>query len=54
MTTFYLCCDVAMGFGPALLGAVVTAAGSYHVMYLAAGGLTLLALPLFLVIDRKK
>lgn len=54
VTTFYLCCDVAMGFGPALLGAVVTAAGSYHVMYLAAGGLTLLALPLFLVIDRKK
>lgn len=54
VTTFYLCCDVAMGFGPALLGAVVTAAGSYHVMYLAAGGLTLLALPLFLVIERKK
>ena len=54
VTTFYLCCDVAMGFGPALLGAVVTATGSYHVMYLAAGGLTLLALPLFLVIDRKR
>jgi len=54
VTTFYLCCDVAMGFGPALLGAVVTAFGSYQGMYLAAGGLTLLALPLFLVIDRRK
>lgn len=54
VTTFYLCCDVAMGFGPALLGAVVTAFGSYQVMYFAAAGLTLLALPLFLVIDRRK
>ena len=54
VTTFYLCCDVAMGFGPALLGAVVTAFGSYQVMYFAAAGFTLLALPLFLVIDRRK
>ncbi|MBR5534627.1 MAG: MFS transporter [Ruminiclostridium sp.] len=54
VTTFYLCCDGAMGFGPALLGAVATAAGSYHVMYLAAAGMTLLALPLFLVIDRRR
>jgi len=43
-----------MGFGPALLGAVVTAFGSYQVMYFAAAGFTLLALPLFLVIDRRK
>ena len=54
VTTFYLCCDGAMGFGPALLGAVATATGSYHVMYLAAAGLTLLGLPLFLVIDRRR
>jgi len=54
VTTFYLCCDVAMGFGPALLGAVVTAFGSYQVMYFAAAGFTLLALPLFLVIDRRR
>ena len=54
VTTFYLCCDVAMGFGPALLGTVVTATGSYQLMYFASAFLTLLALPLFLVIDRRK
>jgi LPXTG-motif cell wall-anchored protein len=43
-----------MGFGPALLGTVVTGTGSYQLMYFASAGLTLLALPLFLVIDRRR
>jgi cyanate permease len=43
-----------MGFGPALLGTVVTATGSYPIMYIVSAGLTLLALPLFLVIDRRR
>ena len=47
VTTFYLCCDIAMGVGPGLLGAVVTATG-YTVMYFISAGITLLALPLFL------
>ena len=54
VTTFYLCCDIAMGFGPALLGTVTTATGSYPIMYIVSAGLTLLALPLFLVIDRRR
>lgn len=53
VTTFYLCCDIAMGIGPGLLGAVVTASG-YTVMYYVSAGITLLALPLFLWIDRAK
>ena len=50
VTTFYLCCDIAMGIGPALLGAVVTASG-YSAMYVVSAGITLLALPLFLGAD---
>ena len=56
VTTFYFCCDVAMGIGPGLLGAVVTASG-YTVMYYVSAGITLLALPLFLAAEfagRKK
>lgn len=51
VTTFYLCCDLSMGFGPALLGAIVTG-GGYHIMYYASAFFTLLALPLFLLIDK--
>ena len=53
VTTFYLCCDIAMGFGPALLGAVANAA-NYHFMYYTASALTLIALPLFLIINKKE
>ena len=50
VTTFYLCCDIAMGMGPALLGAVVTVSG-YTIMYYVSAGITLLALPLFLAAE---
>lgn len=46
ITTLWVCCDGGVGIGPALLGAVATAAG-YPVMYVFAAMLTLMALPIF-------
>jgi len=46
VTAFYICCDVAMGIGPALLGAIITMSGSYQLMYIAAAGITLIGLPI--------
>lgn len=43
---FYICCDVAMGMGPALLGFIVTVAGGYQPMYIAAAIFTIAGLPL--------
>lgn len=53
VSTFYLCCDVGMGFGPALLGWFVSGVG-YTGMYFAAAAFTLLALPLFLWKSKKQ
>ena len=43
---FFICCDAAMGLGPALLGTIVTVFGSYQAMYVAAALITLAGLPL--------
>ena len=43
---FYICCDAAMGLGPALLGAIATAFGGYQAMYMAAAIITLAGLPI--------
>lgn len=53
VTTFYICCDAAMGIGPALLGAVQSVTGSYMVMYIAAAVFTLLGLPICMKTLRK-
>jgi MFS family permease len=45
-TTYWACCDLGVGVGPALLGAIVTVSG-FHTMYFAAAGLSLVALPLY-------
>ena len=47
-TTYWACCDFAVGAGPAFLGAIVTAAG-YHAMYFIAAGLSLVALQLYYI-----
>jgi MFS family permease len=51
-TTYWACCDLGVGAGPALLGAIVTASG-YHIMYFAAAGLSLIALPVYYIARRK-
>ena len=53
VSAFYICCDAAMGIGPALLGFVVTLTGGYSGMYLAAAGITLAGLPLCMKTLRK-
>ncbi|MCQ2604245.1 MAG: MFS transporter [Spirochaetia bacterium] len=52
VTTFYLCCDVAMGIGPAVLGAVASL-GGYHVMYYFGSVITLAALPVFFLSEKQ-
>lgn len=51
-TTYWACCDLAVGLGPVLLGAIVTTSG-YHTMYYAAAGLSLVALPIYYIARRK-
>ena len=51
-TTYWASCDLGVGLGPALLGAIVTASG-YHTMYFAAAGLSLVALPFYYFARRK-
>lgn len=53
VSTFYICCDVGMGIGPAILGAFVTIFGSYAKMYYAAAFITLIGLFLCLYVLRK-
>ena len=48
VSTFYICCDVGLGFGPMILGLVVSLGGSFPLMYLCAAAFTLLGLPLCL------
>lgn len=45
-TTYWACCDLGVGLGPVLLGAIVTACG-YKAMYIAAALLTLVSLPVY-------
>jgi len=52
-TTYWACCDLGVGVGPLLLGAIVAAAG-YHTMYFAAAGLSLIALPAYYIARRKQ
>lgn len=51
-TTFWASCDLGVGAGPVLLGAIVTASG-YHTMYFAAAGLSLVALPVYYFARRR-
>lgn len=50
-TTYFACCDLGIGVGPMLLGAIVTASG-YHTMYYAAAGLSFVALPVYYIARR--
>ena len=47
VNTFWICCDGGMGVGPMILGAVA-GAGDYHLMYFAAGLISLAALPVYI------
>ena len=51
-TTFWACCDLGVGVGPMLLGAIVAASG-YQAMFFAAAGLSLVALPVYYLLRRK-
>lgn len=46
ISTFYIFCDVAIGFGPALLGFFVIFGGGYWLVYLVSSVITLFALPI--------
>ncbi len=50
---FYICCDAAMGIGPAILGAIVTMTGGYQPMYIGAAVITILGLPMCMKALRK-
>ena len=52
-TTYWACCDLGVGVGPVILGAIVTDAG-YPAMYFVAAGLSLIALPLYYLATRKR
>jgi len=52
-TTYWACCDLGVGVGPVLLGAIVGASG-YHAMYFVAAALSLLALPVYYIARRKQ
>ena len=47
VSTFWICCDIGMGLGPVILGAVQSASGNYPVMYCVAAALSLLTLPVY-------
>ena len=47
VSTFWICCDVGMGLGPVVLGAVQSAFGSYPLMYCIGAGITLFTLPVY-------
>jgi len=50
--TFWACCDLGVGIGPMLLGTIVTASG-YRAMYLAAAGISFIALPVYYLLRKK-
>ena len=52
--TYWAVTDVGTGFGPLILGAVVTASGSYPIMYLTAAVITFAALFVYLGATRRK
>ena len=53
-STFWVLTDVGTGFGPLILGSVLTAFGSYPVMYLSAAGISFLTLFIYLAIRKKR
>lgn len=53
VSTFYICCDGMIGFGPAILGSFAVMTGSYTVIYVLAACITLLALPLCFIALKK-
>jgi MFS family permease len=48
LSTFFIFCDAAIGFGPAFLGIFVTSASGYAPLYFIASFITFLALPICL------
>lgn len=52
VTTYWLCCDLGMGIGPALLGAII-GASSFTTMYFVAAGITLFTLPVYFMLRKK-
>lgn len=52
-STFYICMDTGMGFGPFLLGMIIPLAG-YHGMYLTLAVIITLSISLYYVLHGKK
>lgn len=52
VSTYWASCDLGVGIGPVLLGAIITATG-YKEMYYAAAILSLIALPIYIFATRK-
>lgn len=48
LSTFFIFCDAAMGFGPAFLGSFVSPTSGYAPLYFIASFITILALPICL------
>ncbi|MBR6412864.1 MAG: MFS transporter [Alphaproteobacteria bacterium] len=46
VSTYYMSCDIAFGFGPAILGYLVSETNNYRLMYAVSALITFLALPL--------
>lgn len=53
VAAFWVCCDIGMGGGPVLLGAVQREAG-FGIMYVVAAVAALISLPLYVFFARKK
>ena len=54
ISTYYMCCDLAIGFGPALLGGLVSAHSGYTMMYFVSALITFSALPVCVYALRQK
>ena len=52
VTTYWAFSDLGVGIAPVILGAIVGASG-FHVMYYAAAGISLLALPIYLACKKR-
>jgi len=54
LSTYFIFCDAAVGFGPAFLGSFVSASSGYAPVYFISSFITLLALPICLYALRKQ
>ena len=53
VATYYMCCDITFGFGPALLGLFVSETNGYRLMYLMSAFVTFSAIPMCMYAFKK-